>query len=60
MKILNKVICKTCLNWAITEYRQGCCGNWMVKENQDEEELEEEDPCICIPDEPNLMCESCF
>jgi len=26
-----------------------------------EEELEEdEDPCICIPDEPNPMCESCF
>ena len=26
-----------------------------------EEELEEErDECICIPDEPNLNCESCF
>lgn len=24
------------------------------------EEEEEEDPCICIPDEPNLNCESCF
>ena len=20
----------------------------------------DEDPCICIPDEPNPMCESCF
>ena len=23
-------------------------------------EIEDEDPCICIPDEPNLNCESCF
>jgi len=21
---------------------------------------DDEDPCICIPDEPNPMCESCF
>tara|TARA_R110000796_G_scaffold30082_2_gene80624 strand:- start:317 stop:559 length:243 start_codon:yes stop_codon:yes gene_type:complete len=25
-----------------------------------EESDEEIDPCICIPDEPNLACESCF
>ena len=26
-----------------------------------EEELaEEEDPCICIPDEPNTNCPSCY
>jgi len=23
-------------------------------------EIEDEDPCICIPDEPNPLCESCF
>jgi len=23
-------------------------------------EIKEKDECICIPDEPNLMCESCF
>jgi len=41
---------KDLLEWSHQELRR----------RMDEELEEEEDPCICIPDEPNPLCESCF
>jgi len=31
-----------------------------MSEQVAEEDFGEEDPCICIPDEPNTNCPSCF
>jgi hypothetical protein len=55
------------MNWITMQWCSDCqsrvlgsiCGVTKFCECNDNE-IEDEDPCICIPDEPNPMCESCF
>jgi len=52
--------CPHCLAWLANLYcaDDSCCHKTCIRRVEDEEE--EEDPCICIPDEPNTNCPSCF
>ena len=46
--------CALCQWHCSTELQCGCPDNWHGYED------DEDNHCICIPDEPNPLCESCF
>jgi hypothetical protein len=53
------------MNWIMMQWCCDCHSRVMTIGGNEycechDAECEDEDPCICIPDEPNPMCQSCF